>query len=169
MQVRDEGKRLGRSPVAPATGSFSMSYQHSNQPSDRHTPLDHSIYVGDTAIPHRQALWNPVSGRMWRDCQHLPSIPPGPEDLTPNRPTHSCQRLPHRDLRHSRNPPGPGLPTNELVIQTSQCHQTHPRPRFPFLKAPSGQFSTTHLPRHFPTHKRDTWTGHSRKLCRATR
>ena len=54
MQVHDDGKRLGQSPVAPATGSFSMSYQHSNQPSDRHTPLDHSIYVadkGDTAIP----------------------------------------------------------------------------------------------------------------------
>ena len=82
--------------------------------------------------------------------QHLSSIPPGPEDSTPNRPTHSCQWLPHRDLRHSRNPPGPGFPTNELVIQTSQCHQTHPRPQFPFLKAPSGQFSTTHPLRHFP-------------------
>ena len=54
MQVHDDGKRLGRPPVAPAPGSFSESFQHTNQSGDTQTLLDHSVYAvdnGDTAIP----------------------------------------------------------------------------------------------------------------------
>ena len=41
-------------PVAPAPGSFSESFQHTNQSGDTQTLLDHSVYAvdnGDTAIP----------------------------------------------------------------------------------------------------------------------
>ena len=51
MQIRDDGKRLGRSPVAPAAGSFTMSSQHINQ---RQTLSDVPVYAvnqGDTAVP----------------------------------------------------------------------------------------------------------------------
>ena len=54
MQIHDDGKRLGRPPVAPAPGSFAESFQHANQSGDTQTLLDHSVYAvdnGDTAIP----------------------------------------------------------------------------------------------------------------------
>ena len=79
MQIRDNGKRLGRAPVAPAPGSFSESSQHITISRDSQTLLDHSVYVvnnGDTAFPLLYLTDKHSGTRYLVDCGATVSIFP---------------------------------------------------------------------------------------------
>ena len=68
MQVRDCRKRLGRSPVASATGTFTKSSQHINQSGDRQTLLSILLTRDFIGSSNGHVFMFPVA------CVHVVSI-----------------------------------------------------------------------------------------------
>ena len=92
MQVHDDGKRLGRTPVALAPSNFLKSSHHITLSNDDQTLVDHSIYAvdkGDTAIPLLYLTVRHSGMRFLVDCGATVSIFPKSLQDQMNRPQTS--------------------------------------------------------------------------------